>query len=75
METSSQELKLTSMGIMCFPDIDPGTYDVEVSYVGFQTQRQTGVLVLAGKSNRVDFELSSGVLLQEIEVKERMKLP
>jgi outer membrane receptor protein involved in Fe transport len=56
-------------GNYVFSNIDPGTYDVEVSYVGFQTQRQTGVLVLAGKSNRVDFELSSGVLLQEIEVK------
>lgn len=55
-------------GNFVFSTIDPGTYDVEVSYVGYNAQRQEGVLVLAGKSNRVDFELSSGVLLAEIEV-------
>ncbi len=57
-------------GNYVFSTIDPGTYDVEVSYVGYQPQRQVGVLVLAGKANRLDFELSSGVLLEEIEVVE-----
>jgi hypothetical protein len=55
-------------GNYTFSNIDPGTYDVEVSYVGYQSQRQTGVVVLAGKALRLDFQLSSGVLLQEVEV-------
>ncbi|HUR32071.1 MAG TPA: carboxypeptidase-like regulatory domain-containing protein, partial [Saprospiraceae bacterium] len=37
-------------GNYVFSNIDPGTYDVEVHYTGYPTQRQTGVVVLAGKS-------------------------
>ncbi len=53
-----------------FSNIDPGTYDVEVSYVGYQPQRVTDVKVLAGKSNKLDIELSTGggVVLDEVEV-------
>ena len=28
-----------------FPDIDPGTYDVETSFIGYQSQRITGVKI------------------------------
>ncbi|MBK7409943.1 MAG: carboxypeptidase regulatory-like domain-containing protein, partial [Saprospirales bacterium] len=38
-------------------NLDPGTYDVEVSYVGFPTQRITGVVVAAGKGTRLDVDL------------------
>lgn len=55
-------------GNYSFSNIDPGTYDVEISYVGYQTQRQEGVLVSAGKANRLDIELSSGIDLQEVVV-------
>ncbi len=52
-------------------EIDPGTYDVEVSYVGYAKQRVTGVKVLAGKANRLDIEMSSeGVVLDEVVVTE-----
>ena len=51
-----------------FASLDPGTYDVEFSYVGFQTQRITGVVVFDGKANKLDAELNSGVMLTEIEV-------
>lgn len=59
-------------GNYSFSSIDPGTYDVEVSYVGYQTQRTTGVKVLAGKSNKADIKLNSGggVVLDEIVVTE-----
>lgn len=59
-----------------FPDIDPGTYEVEASYVGYQSQRITGVQVLAGKANKLDFELGSdgGVLIDEVVVTE-YKIP
>ena len=32
-------------------NVDPGTYDVEVSYIGYPTNRITGVVVKAGQSN------------------------
>ena len=51
--------------------IDPGTYDVEVTYVGYSKQRVTGVRVLAGKANKLDIGLSSeGVVLDEVVVTE-----
>ncbi len=55
-----------------FPDIDPGTYDVEASYVGYQAKRITGVQVLAGKATKLDFELTSegGVLIDEVVITE-----
>ncbi len=55
-------------GNYSFSNIDPGTYDLEVSYVGYQTLRTTGVLVLAGKVNRADITLSPGVVLEEVVV-------
>jgi len=51
-----------------FANIDPGTYDVEVSNVGYQPKRVEGVVVFAGKSNKLDVELSEGVVLEEVEV-------
>lgn len=57
-------------GNYSFSNIDPGTYDVEVSYIGYQATRLTDVVVFAGKANRLDFKLGSGVMLQEVVVKE-----
>lgn len=53
-----------------FSDIDPGTYDVEASYIGYTPQRQVGVIVKAGRTNRLDFAINEGVLLDEVEVVE-----
>lgn len=57
-------------------DVQPGTYDMEASYVGFATQRQTGIVIKAGRTNRVDFELSDDAVLLDlgIEIKEH-KVP
>ena len=49
-------------------NLDPGTYDVEFSYTGFQTQRIAGVIVYAGKANKLDATLTSGVVLNEVVV-------
>ncbi|MEL7021201.1 MAG: carboxypeptidase regulatory-like domain-containing protein, partial [Bacteroidota bacterium] len=50
-------------------NIDPGTYDVEASYIGFQTQRVAGVKVFAGKANQLDINLSAGgINLEEVVV-------
>ncbi len=55
-------------GNYAFSNIDPGTYDVEASYVGYGAQKQVGVVVLAGKAIKLDFKLSSGVVLQTVTV-------
>ena len=46
-----------------FSNIDPGNYAVEVSYVGYQTQRIENVVILSGKTNRLDIKLSQGTTL------------
>ncbi len=49
--------------------IDPGNYDVEVSYVGYNTSRITGFVASAGKANKLDIQLGSGAVdLNEIVV-------
>ncbi|MEY2905424.1 MAG: hypothetical protein RJA52_1440, partial [Bacteroidota bacterium] len=59
-----------------FSVLDPGTYDVEVSFIGFSTQRIKGVQVLAGRANKLDFLMTSegGLVLDEVVVKE-YKIP
>ena len=49
-------------------NIDPGTYDVEFSYIGYQTQRIQGVVVFAGKSNRLNSAMDQGITLNEVVV-------
>ena len=43
--------------------IDPGTYDIEISYTGYATQKITGVIASAGKLTKVDVQISSGEIL------------
>lgn len=51
-------------------NIDPGTYDVEATYVGFNPQRITDVIVAADKVTKVDIQLGvGGVTLEEVIVK------
>ncbi len=50
---------------------DPGTYDVEISYIGYPTNRINGVIVNAGQANKLDVQLGagdSGINLDEIVV-------
>jgi len=37
--------------------VDPGTYDVEVSYTGYPTQRIEGVIAPAGVATKVDVQM------------------
>lgn len=53
-----------------FSDINPGTYDVEASYVGYTATRETGVIVKANKSNTLNLQIAEGVLADEIVVTE-----
>ncbi len=56
-------------GNYVFSNIDPGNYDVEAIYTGYPTQRQTGVVILAGKAIRLDFKLDNGLMLDIVEIK------
>lgn len=55
-------------GNYVFSSIDPATYDVEVSYTGYPTMRQTNVVLLAGKAVRLDFKMDAGISLQDVIV-------
>lgn len=48
--------------------IDPGTYDVEFSYTGFQAQRITGVRVLGGQITTQNVTMSNSNVLEEVEI-------
>jgi hypothetical protein len=48
--------------------IPPGTYDVLVSYVGYQPQKRTGVVINSDKITFLDIQLNSGVQLETFEV-------
>lgn len=51
-------------------NLDPGTYDVNASYVGYQPKTIEGVVLLAGKNTRVDIEISSGTVLDQVVIVE-----
>jgi Ca-activated chloride channel homolog len=47
----------------------PGIYHIEAEYVGFTTLRHENIVIKAGKTNRVDFKMTSdSTLLQEVAV-------
>jgi len=48
--------------------IDPGTYDMEISYTGYATQQITGIVANAGQATKVDVQISSGTIITEIVV-------
>ena len=50
--------------------IQPGTYDVLFSFVGYQSKKVTGVVVSANKIQFVNAELGAGVMMEEAEVVE-----
>ncbi|MCB0582360.1 MAG: carboxypeptidase regulatory-like domain-containing protein [Phaeodactylibacter sp.] len=58
-------------GNYAFSPIEPGTYELEASYLGFAKKRITDVKALAGKANRMDMEMSfEGIVLETIVVTE-----
>jgi hypothetical protein len=48
--------------------LDPGTYDVEYSYTGFQSQRIAGVRVLLNQITTQNVAMSNSNVLDEIEI-------
>ena len=47
-----------------FSDVDPGTYDIEASYVGYQAKRISGVVAKGGQTTLVDISISEGIVLE-----------
>jgi len=43
-------------------NLDPGTYDVEVSYIGYAPKRIVSVVVQAGRANKLDVQLGEGYI-------------
>jgi len=48
--------------------LEPGTYDLEFSYTGFQTQKITGVKVFAGKITTQNVVMSKAKVLDVMEI-------
>lgn len=53
-----------------FSNLEPGTYEVEARYVGYTSERQVGVIVKAGKTNQLNFRLTTGVIMDEVVIKD-----
>ncbi|MEL7221102.1 MAG: TonB-dependent receptor, partial [Bacteroidota bacterium] len=51
-----------------FSNLDPGTYAIEVSYLGLQTQRIEDIKVFSGKAITVDVEMSEEGVLLDLDV-------
>lgn len=49
-------------------NVQAGIYDMEASYVGYAPQRQTGIVISAGKVNRVNFDISDDAILLDLGV-------
>jgi hypothetical protein len=55
-------------GLYFVLNISPGTYDVEVSYVGYGTKVFQGIRIVAGITEELNVELASGVTLDEVVI-------
>jgi hypothetical protein len=61
-ETSNQE------GIFVFPDLPIGTYQLQISQAGFQTQKRDGIVLLTGQTLNLNISLAVGSETQSVEV-------
>jgi outer membrane receptor protein involved in Fe transport len=50
--------------------LDPGKYDVEARYVGYNPKRVSGINVLGGKANTLNIKISAGIELEAVEIVE-----
>ena len=57
-----------SEGFYAFVDLQPGHYDIQVSQTGFNTFRQTGILLDVDSAKVVNIRLAVGQVNEKIEV-------
>ena len=55
-------------GIFVFPDLPIGTYQLQISKNGFQTQKHDGIVLLTGQTLDLQLSLSVGSETQSVEV-------
>ena len=55
-------------GIFVFPDLPIGTYVVKATHDGFETQQQSGLELLTGRTIEIRFVLPVGSATQSVEV-------
>ena len=52
-----------------FSDIQPGTYDLEISYLGYKKSRMNGIICKAGQTTRVNIDMEvEGVLVDAVVI-------
>jgi hypothetical protein len=56
-------------GFYSLPSLPVGTYDLQVSQIGFKTFTQTGLVINANSALRVDATLSVGTINEKVEVR------
>jgi hypothetical protein len=57
-----------SSGAFVVPFLAPGTYTLEVQHPGFETVRQTGIVLQANQSMRINMELRPGAVTSNVTV-------
>jgi len=55
-------------GNFIITNVEPGTYTVEFSFVGYQTTEKTNVIVTPGNTTTVNAELAAGAQLDEVVI-------
>ena len=55
-------------GAYSFPSLNPGTYTVNLKASGFKSEARGGVVLTAGQSQQVDFQLMPGAVSETISV-------
>jgi hypothetical protein len=65
---SKQEVVTSGQGAFNTPDVQPGTYDVQVEAAGFQLQRRSGIVVYAHNIVNVKINLSVGATTSSVDV-------
>ena len=69
-QTNTTRATLTNQtGVYSFATLQPGTYTVTVTAPGFQTYKQTGVLVTINNVRRVDVALQVGQVTETVTVR------
>jgi hypothetical protein len=48
--------------------LEPGIYDVQFDYIGYDTTYMEGVLVEEGVANQLDIQISNGVTLEAVNI-------
>lgn len=64
---TTQGASTDAAGSYTIPNVDPGIYDVQASFVGYAAATEEGVEVADGETTRVDFMLTeSAFMLEEV---------